>query len=213
MHSAVWNFFYNLTSYFQLFTITTWLISAPNINQSTFGWNYMDPWCKCLSNNKIYKKNRNFFEIQICITHIKKTIMLKNFVSRNFFIKYMKVFYVKFFTWMKIQFSTEIMTNKKFSLWIIKFAFQRLKKIIILKKIFLFTGVFLVFHMSHASYVACVICRICQISHLSNECHIFNLFYLSNENFSFYGSVFYGICHMLNASYVTSVKCYICKLF
>ena len=29
-------FFYNLTSYFQLFTITTCLISAPNINQSTF---------------------------------------------------------------------------------------------------------------------------------------------------------------------------------
>ena len=43
MHSSVWNFFYNLTSYFQLFTITTWLISAPNINQSIFGWNYMDP--------------------------------------------------------------------------------------------------------------------------------------------------------------------------
>ena len=36
-HSAVWNFFYNLTLYFQLFTIKTWFISAPNINQSTFG--------------------------------------------------------------------------------------------------------------------------------------------------------------------------------
>ena len=33
---AVYIFFYNLTSYFQLFTITTWLISAPNINLSTF---------------------------------------------------------------------------------------------------------------------------------------------------------------------------------
>ena len=33
-HFAVWNFFYNLTSYFQLFTTT---FSAPNINQSTFG--------------------------------------------------------------------------------------------------------------------------------------------------------------------------------
>ena len=32
---AVWNFFYNLTAYFKLFT--SWLISAPNINQSTFG--------------------------------------------------------------------------------------------------------------------------------------------------------------------------------
>ena len=30
-------FFYNLTSYFQLFTVTTWLISAFNINQSTIG--------------------------------------------------------------------------------------------------------------------------------------------------------------------------------
>ena len=30
-------FFNNLTSYSQLFTIVTWLISAPNINQSTFG--------------------------------------------------------------------------------------------------------------------------------------------------------------------------------
>ena len=35
-HFAEWNFFYNLTSYFQSFQ-TTWLISALNINQSTFG--------------------------------------------------------------------------------------------------------------------------------------------------------------------------------
>ena len=36
-HSAVWNFFYNLTLSFQLFTITTWFVTAPNINQPTFG--------------------------------------------------------------------------------------------------------------------------------------------------------------------------------
>ena len=31
------DFFYNLKSYFQLFTTTTWLVSALNIIQSTFG--------------------------------------------------------------------------------------------------------------------------------------------------------------------------------
>ena len=35
-------FFLHLTLYFQLFTITTWLISAPNINQSTFGIDQME---------------------------------------------------------------------------------------------------------------------------------------------------------------------------
>ena len=33
---CIWNFFSNLTAYFQLFT-TSWLISAPNINHLTFG--------------------------------------------------------------------------------------------------------------------------------------------------------------------------------
>ena len=31
------DFFYNLKSYFQLFTTTTWLVSVLNIIQSTFG--------------------------------------------------------------------------------------------------------------------------------------------------------------------------------
>ena len=38
IHSVVWNYFYKLTSYFQLIpTTTTWLISTPNIILSTFG--------------------------------------------------------------------------------------------------------------------------------------------------------------------------------
>ena len=40
IHSTVWNFFYNLTSYYQLLT-TTWLISAPDINQQ-FGSYWME---------------------------------------------------------------------------------------------------------------------------------------------------------------------------
>ena len=40
-HSAVWNF-NSVTLYFQLFTITAWFISVPNINQSIFGIDLME---------------------------------------------------------------------------------------------------------------------------------------------------------------------------
>ena len=49
-------FFYNLTLYFQLFTITTCFISAPNINQSTFGIDQMELYGPL--NGKVRERNK-----------------------------------------------------------------------------------------------------------------------------------------------------------
>ena len=95
-------------------------------------------------------QKKNYFLIQICIPYIQKNIILKKVFLRNFFkILLYKVFYVKFFTWIKIRFFIEIMTNKKFYLSITKFEFQSKRKSLFWRNFFY--GSVLLCHMSHLS--------------------------------------------------------------